>query len=116
VVSVVSASANYTQALFVQLSVSVACNRLHPLDRRAARWLLMTCDRVGSLQFQLSQQFLAQMLGVRRASANAVLQAYREKGIIDYRNAKVNVKNRAKLEAASCECYFTIRDEYKRLT
>jgi CRP-like cAMP-binding protein len=106
----------YTQALFVQLSMSVACNRLHSVEQRCARWLLITADRVGRKSFPLTQEFLAQMLGVRRASANASLQNFRRKRLIEYRAGKIDIKNRRGLEACSCECYFVIRNEYQKLT
>jgi CRP-like cAMP-binding protein len=106
----------YTQALFVQLSLSVACNRLHSLEQRCARWLLITADRVGKNTFDLTQQFLAQMLGVRRASANAILQAFKRSGLLDYHNGRMNIKNRRGLESLACECYSIIREEYRKLT
>jgi CRP-like cAMP-binding protein len=106
----------YTQALFVQFSVSVACNRLHSVQQRCARWLLMTADRVGGRNFELTQQFLAQMLGVRRATANAELQLFKRKGLIEYQSGTMTIKNRAGLEAIACECYFTVRSEYRKLT
>jgi CRP-like cAMP-binding protein len=106
----------YTQALFVQLSMSVACNRLHSLEKRCARWLLTTMDRVGADCFKLSHDFLAQMLGLRRAGTNAVLQKFKRRGILDYHNGEMNIKNRSSLESAACECYFIITKEYRRLT
>lgn len=106
----------YTQALFVQLSMSVACNRLHSVGQRCARWLLITADRVGAENFGLTQEFLAQMLGVRRASANEALQNFKRKGLVDYKQGKMTIKNRKGLEAAACECYFITRDEYQKLT
>ncbi|HKW74421.1 MAG TPA: Crp/Fnr family transcriptional regulator [Terriglobales bacterium] len=106
----------YTQALFVQLSMSVACNRLHSVQQRCARWLLITSDRVDRSEFALTQEFLAQMLGVRRASANEALQNFKRKGFLDYRQGKMKIKNRKGLESAACECYFITRDEYQRLT
>ena len=106
----------YTQALFVQLSMSVACNRLHSVQQRCARWLLITSDRVDRSTFDLTQEFLAQMLGVRRASANEALQNFKRKGLLDYKQGKMSLKNRKGLEAAACECYFITRDEYQKLT
>ena len=106
----------YTQALFVQLSMTVACNQLHSIEQRCSRWLLMTADRVGRNHFSLTQDFMAQMLGVRRASANAVLQAFRRKRLLDYRNGKISITNRSGLQSAACECYSIIRAEYRKLT
>jgi CRP-like cAMP-binding protein len=106
----------YTQALFTQLSQSVACNRLHSLEQRCARWLLYTADRVQDSRFMLTQEFLAQMLGVRRASVNGFLQAFQRKGMIEYKPGEMRIKNRRKLESVSCECYFVVKKEYQKLT
>jgi CRP-like cAMP-binding protein len=106
----------YTQALFTQLSQSVVCNRLHSIEQRCARWLLTTADRVDKPEFQLTQAFLAQMLGVRRASVNPVLQSFQKKGMLQYRQGKMVIKNRDKLERAACECYRIVHNEYRKLT
>jgi CRP-like cAMP-binding protein len=106
----------YTQALFTQLSQSVACNRLHSIEQRCARWLLYTADRVKGSRFMLTQEFLAQMLGVRRASVNGFLQDFQRKGMIVYTQGQMQIKNRRKLEAVSCECYFVVKKEYQKLT
>ena len=106
----------YTQALFTQLSQSVACNRVHSLEQRCARWLLLTADRVKDSRFMLTQEFLAQMLGVRRASVNGFLQDFQRKGLIEYKQGQMRIKNRRKLEAVSCECYFVVKKEYQKLT
>jgi CRP-like cAMP-binding protein len=105
----------YTQYLFLQLSQSVACNRIHPVEQRCCRWLLMTHDRVDADTFPLTQEFLAQMLGVRRASVNEVERALQEAGLITYRRGQVTVVNRQGLEETSCECYRIVRAEYQRL-
>jgi CRP-like cAMP-binding protein len=105
----------YTQAFFIQLAQSVACNRLHSIQQRCARWLLMTHDRVEGDQFVLSQMFLAQMLGVRRATVNPVLQGFQRAGVIKYRQAKMEIRDRRKLERASCDCYQIVRKEYHKL-
>jgi CRP-like cAMP-binding protein len=106
----------YTQALFTQLSQSVACNRIHSIEQRCARWLLLTADRVKDSRFLLTQQFLAQMLGVRRASVNGFLQDFQRRGMIEYKQGEMWIKNRRKLEAVSCECYFVVKNEYQKLT
>lgn len=106
----------YTQALFTQISQSVACNRAHSIEQRCARWLLLTADRTKESRFILTQQFLAQMLGVRRASVNEYLQDFQRKGMIEYNQGQMWIKNRRKLEAVSCECYFVVRKEYQKLT
>lgn len=105
----------YTQALFTLISQSAACNRLHPIDERCARWLLMTHDRVGGDQFQLTQEFLSQMVGVRRASVTVAAGALQKAGLIEYRRGIIRVEDRKGLEAASCECYGVIKREFDRL-
>lgn len=104
----------YTMTLFAQVAQSSACNRLHPIEQRCARWLLLTHDRVRSDQFPLTQEFLAQMLGVQRTSVNAVAQTLSEAGAISYVRGVITVLDRAKLEAASCECYGIIVREAER--
>jgi CRP-like cAMP-binding protein len=98
----------------VQISQSTACNRLHTDEQRCARWLLMTQDRVESDQFPLTQEFLAMMLGVRRARVNAVAGALRQRGLITYHRGLITVLDRSGL-AAACKCYGIIRAEYDRL-
>jgi CRP-like cAMP-binding protein len=105
----------YSQALFTQIAQNVACNRAHPVDRRCARWLLQTADRVGKDEFPLTQEFLGQMLGVRRATVNAAARALQEAGLITYRRGRITIEDRAGLEAASCECYAIIFREFERL-
>jgi CRP-like cAMP-binding protein len=104
----------YTMTLFAQVAQSSACNRLHPIEQRCARWLLLTHDRVGTDQFPLTQDFLAQMLGVQRTSVNAVAQTLSEAGAIRYVRGVISVVDRSKLEAASCECYEVIVRESER--
>ena len=105
----------YTQALFNQLAQHVVCNRLHPIASRCARWLLLTHDRVGQAAFPLTHEFLAQMLGVRRASVTEVAGRLQKAGLIHYRYGIITILDRAGLEAASCECYGVIQQEYDRL-
>jgi len=105
----------YTQALFTQVAQSAACNRFHPIEKRCARWLLMTCDRVGSDEFRLTQEFLAQMLSVRRASVSEAAAMLQQTGLIRYNRGNISVADRAGLQAASCECYETVRREFSRL-
>lgn len=105
----------YTLALLAQIAQSSACNRLHPLEPRCARWLLMTQDRVGRDQFPLTQEFLAQMLGVRRASVNEAHQALSAAGLISYTRGIITILDREGLERAACECYALIRAEHDRL-
>lgn len=105
----------YTQALFSQVAQSSACNRLHPIEERCGRWLLQTHDRVGSDEFPLTQEFLAQMLGVQRTSVNEAASSLQEKGLIGYSRGVIAILDRKGLEDAACECYAVVRDEYARL-
>jgi CRP-like cAMP-binding protein len=104
----------YTMTLFAQVAQSSACNRLHPIEQRCARWLLLTHDRVGADRFPLTQDFLAQMLGVQRTSVNAVAQTLSEAGAIRYARGMITVLDRPRLEAAACECYEIIAREAER--
>jgi CRP-like cAMP-binding protein len=105
----------YTQALFTQVSQSAACNNLHAIEQRCCRWLLMTHDRVGGDEFVLTHEFLAAMLGVRRASVSAVAATLQRAGLIRYHRGRMTIVNRPGLEAAACECYRIITAEYDRL-
>jgi CRP-like cAMP-binding protein len=105
----------YTQAFVSQLSQQVACNGLHSIEQRCARWMLGTHDRVGSDDFPLTQEFLAQMLGVRRASVTGVAGFLQQAGFIRYRRGRVTVTDRPGLEGASCECYASLREVFDRL-
>ncbi|HZD79821.1 MAG TPA: Crp/Fnr family transcriptional regulator [Actinomycetota bacterium] len=107
--------AGYANALLAQVSQSVACNGSHTLRQRCARWLLQTGDRVGSECFYLTQEFFAQMLGVRRASVTVIAGSLRDAGLIRYRRGRVEIVDRPGLEALSCECYRVVRDHYQRL-
>jgi CRP-like cAMP-binding protein len=105
----------YTQGLISQISMSAACNRLHNIEERAARWLLMTHDRVDGDSFPLTQEFLSQMLGVRRQAVNVAAGMLQQAGLITYSQGVVTVVDRAGLEGTSCECYGMIRQIYDRL-
>ena len=105
----------YTQALMNLLAQSVACNRLHSVEERCCRWLLLTCDRVESDEFPLTQEFLAQMLGVRRASVSVVAAILQKAGLIRYHRGRMKLLDRQGLEAGSCECYQIIKKEFNRL-
>lgn len=105
----------YETAFFAQVSQSVACNGLHPIQKRCCRWLLMTHDRTNSDVLQITHEFLAMMLGVRRPSVTEVLQALQKQGLIRYSRGKIEVRDRQGLEAASCECYRAIKQAYDRL-
>src|SRR5919202_286901 len=105
----------YTQAYINQVVQVMVCNRVHSIAQRCARWLLMTHDRVDSDQFALTQQFLAQMLGVRRASVGTVAGRLQKAGLIHYSRGVITILDRPGLEAAACECYGIIAAEYDRL-
>jgi CRP-like cAMP-binding protein len=105
----------YAVALFTLVAQSSACNRLHTTRERCARWLLMTHDRRGRDDIPLTQQFLSQMLGVRRATITEVAGSFQEEGLIEYAYGRVRVRDRAGLEAASCACYALVTREYARL-
>jgi CRP-like cAMP-binding protein len=105
----------YTRALFAQVLQSVACNATHSVEKRCARWLLMTHDRAEADTFDLTQEFLAVMLSVRRASVNVVGKAFQKRGLIRYSRGKITILDRAGLEAASCECYGIVRRIFEQL-
>ncbi|MGY1696594.1 Crp/Fnr family transcriptional regulator [Geodermatophilus sp. SYSU D00814] len=106
----------FTQATMVQLSQNVACNRLHTTEERCARWLLQTRDRVGADEFTLTQEFLAQMLGVRRGTVSLTAGVLQQAGIIRYTRGRITVVDAAALHEAACECYDVVQAEYRRLT
>jgi CRP-like cAMP-binding protein len=105
----------YTQAFIAQISQNVACNRLHNIDQRIARWLLEVCDRVRHKDFSLTHEFIAEMLGVRRAGVSTAAAKLARLGIIQQGRMSVKIKNVAGLERASCECYAALKNEYARL-
>ena len=105
----------YTQAMLTMVAQSSACNRLHPIDQRCARWLLTTHDRVRGDTFDLTQLFLAQMLGVRRASVSEAASRLQGRGLIQYTRGRITVLDRDALEAAACECYLLVAAEFDRL-
>ncbi len=106
---------SYLLALMAQISQSVACNGRHALNERLARWLLQSQDRAGSDTFQLTQEFLSHMLGVRRPSVTVAAGTLQQGGLIRYTRGRVEILDRAGLEAASCECYGVIVAAYERL-
>src|SRR4028119_46872 len=99
----------YTQALYALASQNAACNRLHNLEERLARWLLLVYDRVGSNELQLTQEFIAEMLGVRRAGVTEAANRLQQAGLIRYNRGKITIVNRQELEAASCSCYGIVK-------
>jgi CRP-like cAMP-binding protein len=105
----------YSQFIFETVSQSAACNRLHVIEQRCARWLLMSEDRVGRDRFDLTQEFLAMMLGVRRPGVTVAMGVLQKAGLITHSRGNITVVNRAGLEKASCECYRTIRSRQAKL-
>lgn len=105
----------YVLAFIDQLAQSVACNRLHTLEERCARWILMTHDRVVGDELLLKHTFLAEMLGVHRPAVTVAAGALQRAGLISYRRGRIQVVNRAGLEAASCECYAVQQRAIERL-
>jgi CRP-like cAMP-binding protein len=105
----------YTLALFAQISQAAACNRCHSSEERLSRWLLMSHDRIGSKQFMITQEFLGQMLGVRRSTVSVSAGILQRAGLIRYVRGHVTIVDRDGLEAVSCECYSVIRTELERV-
>ncbi len=105
----------YAQAHLRQVTQSAACNAIHSTEQRAARWLLMTCDRVGTDQFALTHDLLARMLGTRRETVTAAAGRLQREGLIQYARGRVAVKDRPGLEAAACECYRQVVERFRAL-
>jgi CRP-like cAMP-binding protein len=105
----------YTEAFLAQVMQSQACNSLHSVQQRACRWLLLAHDRSGRNSFPLTQESLAQMLGVNRTSVTLVARTLQNAGLIRYRRGSITVTDRPGLEDVSCECYGIIRRHYERL-
>jgi CRP-like cAMP-binding protein len=105
----------YSQGLMGLMVQSAACLALHSVEARCCRWLLMAHDRAGRKAFQLSQEFLAMMLGSSRQTVNVVASALQKEGIISYAYGRVNVLDRVRLEQGACECYRTVEDLFAQL-
>lgn len=106
---------DYTRALMLHISQSAACSAAHTVPQRLARWLLQTSDRTGSHRIELSHQFLAEVLGVRRASVTDAVRRLAASGGVSPHRGRLEVVDRAELEAEACECYAVVRDAYARL-
>jgi CRP-like cAMP-binding protein len=104
----------YAHELSVQAIQIAACNRLHEVDERLARWLLMSHDRVSATTFPLTQEFISHMLGTRRASVTVAAGILQKAGLITYTRGQVTIVDRAGLEAASCECYERMNQQIER--
>jgi CRP-like cAMP-binding protein len=105
----------YVALTLRRISQSAACNRVHLLEQRCARWLLTTRDFVGRDEFPMTHEFLSLMLGVRRAGVSLAAEALHESGLIDYRHGRMRIVDPTALEGASCECYRTLKDDADRL-
>jgi CRP-like cAMP-binding protein len=105
----------YAHAFFNQIAQSAACNTFHLLEQRCCRWLLMTQDRMQSTDFPLTQEFLAMMLGVRRAGVTDAANALKRAGLIKYTRGRVTVLDRAGIEKRTCECYGVTKKEFDHL-
>jgi CRP-like cAMP-binding protein len=105
----------YVRFAVGELAQTAACNRLHSLEQRCCRWLLIAHDSAGSDAFPLTHEFLAMMLGVQRAGVSLTAKALQKVGLIRYSRGRVTVVDRPGLEAAACECYGTVRAQFDRL-
>ncbi|HEV7662423.1 MAG TPA: Crp/Fnr family transcriptional regulator [Chloroflexota bacterium] len=106
---------HYSLALMNQLARTAGCNRVHSVEERCARWLLMSLDRVGRSEFGLTHEFLAKMLGVRRASVSQTAEHLQRVGLIDYRQGWMRILDRAGLEDLACEDYRLSSEAYDQL-
>ncbi|MDQ3747472.1 MAG: Crp/Fnr family transcriptional regulator [Acidobacteriota bacterium] len=102
---------HYTHLLLTQLSLVGACNRFHPIIKRLTCWLLMTSDRMETEKFHVTQQFISNMLGVRREAVALAASSLQEKQLISYSRGNLSILNRAGLEAFACKCYAIIKEE-----
>jgi CRP-like cAMP-binding protein len=105
----------YTQALITQISQTAVCNRRHSLEQRLCRWLLLCHDRVESNELLMTQEFISNMLGARRESVTVAACHLQDAGLIHYSRGHITILNRRGLEAAVCECYRVVKNEFDRL-
>jgi CRP-like cAMP-binding protein len=105
----------YLHALMVAFSQSAACNRLHPIEGRLARWLLIASDAIQSETLHLTHEYLSTMLGIRRAGVTQAAVYLRSLRVIDYHRGEIHITDRKGLEDASCECYEVVKDEFNRM-
>jgi CRP-like cAMP-binding protein len=105
----------YTQALLTQMAQTAVCNRHHSLDQQLCRWLLLSLDRLQSNEIVMTQELIANMLGVRREGVTEGASRLQSAGLIRYSRGRILVLNRAELEKRTCECYAVVRKEYDRL-
>ena len=105
----------YTQALITQMSQTAVCNRHHSVDQQLCRWLLLSLDRLASNELAMTQELIANMLGVRREGVTEAAGKLQDAGLIRYRRGRITVLDRPGLEARSCECYQVVKTEFDRL-
>jgi CRP-like cAMP-binding protein len=105
----------YTQALITQMAQTAACNRHHTLDQQLCRWLLLTLDRLRANELAMTQELIANMLGVRREGVTEAALKLQQAGLISYTRGRITVLDRAGLERRTCECYAVVKREYDRL-
>jgi CRP-like cAMP-binding protein len=106
---------HYTQALLTQMAQTAVCNRHHTLDQQLCRWLLLSLDRLPSNQLTMTQDLIANMLGVRREGVTEAAGNLQKAGLIEYHRGRITVLNRNALEERSCECYAVVKKEFDRL-
>jgi len=106
----------YNDLLLGQVQITAACNALHPIQQRLARWILQTRDRIETDTVPLTQELLSEMLGVRRSSISEIANRLQATGLIRYSRGAIEIRNRPALEKAACECYGMIRDQASRMT
>lgn len=105
----------YTQALITQMAQTAVCNRHHSLDQQLCRWLLLSLDRLEAPELVMTQELIANMLGVRREGVTEAARRLQTAGLIRYRRGHITVLDRAQLETRTCECYSVVKKEYDRL-
>jgi CRP-like cAMP-binding protein len=105
----------YTQALITQMAQTAVCNRHHSVDQQLCRWLLLSLDRLASNKLTMTQELIANMLGVRREGVTDAAGKLQKLGVIEYSRGKITVLNRSRLEELCCECYDVVKRETDRL-
>jgi CRP-like cAMP-binding protein len=105
----------YTQALITQMSQTAVCNRHHSLDQQLCRWLLLSLDRLRGDELNMTQELIANMLGVRREGVTEAALKLQRAGLISYARGRIKALDRSGIEARSCECYAVVKLEYDRL-
>ena len=101
----------YTQALITQMAQTAVCNRHHSIDQQLCRWLLLSMDRLHGSRLTMTQEFISNMLGVRREGVTQAASKLQQLGVISYKRGLITVLDRPRLEALSCECYEVVRKE-----